>query len=248
MGVKLNKFRQIFNLFLSLALISVAVGIFVYFLTTPEQRKTATFWMSMGLLLFSAVLSTLFASRIVLGGDDRQPPHTFTQYLLTGLYVLFVVAMSIVNAFAQFSTLNYFLIHLAGGLVFLLPLQFVNMAALKGAGWEQEVHEAKDRMSDASTRLNDLLSRIESERREALGCLAPIRKLADNLLYAEPSRGDRGTEEALDRALDDLQVKGEMLLASSEKDLDARVEDLTRATLTAERVLKARNEAIVRKR
>lgn len=246
MGAKLNKFRQIFNLFLTLALVCVAVGIFVYFLTTPEQRRATTFWMSMGLLLFSAVLSALFASRVVLGGDSRQAPHTFTQCLLVGMYVLCVIALSIVNAFVQFSTLNYFLLHLAGGLVFLLPLQFVGMAGLKSAGQKQEVRESKDRLGDASTRLNDLLSRIETERRDAVECLPPVRKLADNLLYAEPSRGDRASEQALDKALDELQVKGEMLLSSPEKDLESRVQDMIRAALAADRALKTRNDAIVR--
>lgn len=248
MGTKLNKARQVFNLFLTLALICVAAGIFIYFLTTPEQRKATTFWMSMGLLLFSAVLSALFASRIVYSDDGRQPSHTFTQYMLASLYVLFVIAMSVLNAFAQFSTLNYFLLHLAGGVVFLLPLQLINMAALKSAGDKDAAREARNRTGDASSRLYDLLSRIETGQREAGECLTPMRKLVDNLLYADPSQGSRQTEDALDKALDEVHVKGEMLLSAAAKDVGTRVEDLVRATIAAERALKNRNDAIVRNR
>jgi hypothetical protein len=250
MGVQLNKSRQAFNIFLTLAVICVVAGVFIYFLTTPEQRNT-TFWISMGLLLFSAVLSGLFAVRIVYSDAGRQPPHTFTQLALAFLYVLFVILASTFNAFAQMKVLHYFLLHAAGGLVFLLPLQLVNMAGLKSAGGRQVVRQARKRLGDDSARMNGLLSRIGNERPEVASALTPLRKLAENLLYAEPTQAPQSEETALTRALDEIQIKGELLLSASGADLagrdaDARREELLRAVLEADRALKARNEAILR--
>ncbi|MDR1732402.1 MAG: hypothetical protein LBR61_09965 [Synergistaceae bacterium] len=244
MGVQLNKFRQAFNIFLTLAAVCVVAGIFIYFLTTPEQRNT-TFWISMGLLLFSAVLSGLFAARIVYSDSSRQPPHTFTQLMLACLYVVFVILASVFNAFVQMSVLRYFLLHVAGGLVFLLPLQFINMAALKSGGAQQVVREAKNRLGDESARVNDLLSRFGA-RPDMAGALTPLRKLADNLLYSEPTQASKGVEAALTRTLDEVQVKGELLLSASGEETSARLDDLIRAAVEADRALKARNEAILR--
>jgi hypothetical protein len=241
MGVQLNRFRQAVNIFLTLALVCVVIGVFIYFFTTPEDRGT-TFWMSMGLLLFAGILSALFASRIACSDSDRQPPHTFTQLTLAFLYVLFVVIASLVNAFAKMSVLNYFLLHAAGGVVFLLPLQFVNMAALKSGGAKQVIREAKSRLGDESARLAELVSRVETEGRVA-ECLPSLRKLADNLLYSEPTQAPKGVEAALSRALDEVQVRGELLLSSPGPSAN---EDLLRAVMTADRALRARNEAILR--
>ena len=246
MGVRLDRFRQVFNLFLTLALICVVAGVFVYFLTTPEQRKAVTFWMSMGLLFLAALVFTLFAARIVYSDSARQVPHTFAQLALISLYVVFVILASIANAFIQMTALRYFLLHVAGGFVILLPLQLTNMASLKSAGTRQAACDIKIRLKEESDRLNDLLDRIENERGKVTECLPPVRKLADNLLYSDPSPAPRSAERALEKALDELQVKGELVLSAQEKDLESRMQDLIRAYLAADRALKNRGEAIVR--
>ena len=246
MGVRLNKFRQVLNLFLILALLSVVAGIFVYFLTLPEQRKETTFWMSIGLLFFAFLLATLFAARIVYSDDDRQPSYTFTQYILVCVYILFVIAAIFSNAFLKMSVQNYFLLHLAGGVFLLLPIQLVNMASIKSGGAKQEAREARKRLYDASARVKDLVARVEEAKPTAARSLTSLRKLADDLYHSEPSQALHPLEQSLDRFLDELQVRGEMLLASSEQESDAGFEELTRAALAADRALKSRNEAVLR--
>ena len=238
MGVQLNKFRQAFNIFLTLALVCVVAGIFIYFFTTPDNRDT-TFWMSMGLLLFAGVLSALFASRIVYSDDSRQPPHTFTQLMLAFLYVIFVIAASVVNAFVKMSVLNYFLFHTAGGLVFLLPLQFINMAALKSGGAKAVAEKARSSLRDESTRVQNLLSRIQSKHHGV--DVTKLRKLADNLLYSEPAQAPKATERALAMTIDDLEARAELFLSDP-----TNVSALMEAADAADRALKARNEAILR--
>ena len=90
-----NKVRQVFNLFLIMLLIVAATGVFIYFLTTPEQRGT-TFWISMGFLLFALVLETLQASGIAMRSNGgKEIPAGFSKVILGGLYFIFVIAMSI---------------------------------------------------------------------------------------------------------------------------------------------------------
>jgi hypothetical protein len=238
MGVQLNKCRQAVNIFLTLALVCVVIGVFIYFFTSPESRDT-TFWMSMGLLLLAGALSALFAVRIIYSGDGRQPPHTLTQLMLAFLYVFFVIAASIINAFVKMSVLNYFLLHAAGGLVFLLPLQFVNMAALKSGGAKAVAEKARNSMRDEPARVQNLLSRITSRHPGA--DVTKLRKLADNLLYSEPAQAPNAVERALSMAIDDLEARGELFM-SDPGSSDA----LSDAADAADRALKARNEAILR--
>jgi len=238
MGVQLNKFRQVFNTFLTLALVCVVVGVFIYFFTTPEDRGT-TFWMSMGLLLFAGILCALFAERIVFSDDSRQPPHTFTQLMLALLYIVFVIAAAIVNAFVKMSVLNYFLLHAAGGLFFLLPIQFVNMAALKSGGEKAVAEKARSSLRDESARVQTLLSRIQSKHPGV--DVTKLRKLADNLLYSEPAQAPQAVERALAMTIDDLEARGELFLSDP-----ASVSALLEAADAVDRALKARNEAILR--
>ena len=122
MGKFFNKIRQVFNLFLIMLLIAAATAVFVYFLTTPEQRGT-TFWISIGFLTAALVLCTLFASRIAMRGNSgRAVPGHFAQLFLIFAYFAFVVIISIVNAFKNFGVTTYLLIHVGGLFVFMLPL------------------------------------------------------------------------------------------------------------------------------
>ena len=240
MGVQLNKFRQAVNIFLILILLCVVAGIFIYFFTTPENRGT-TFWMSMGLLLFAVIISAMFAARIAYSDDSRQPPHTFVQLLLAFLYVIFVITASFFNAFAKMSVLNYFLLHVALGLVFLLPLHFINMAALKSGGAKAVAEKARINLKDYSIRVQNVLSRVENR----FGAdTAKLRKLVDNLLYSEPSQAPNAVERALGMAIDDLEARAELFLTNPESAKAG--EALHEAMDAADKALKARNEAILK--
>ena len=128
MRVQLNKLRKPENIFLTLLLACALAGLFVFFFTIPVNRDF-TLWMSIGFLAFAGVLSVLFASRTAsrssteLSGYSRHPPLTFVQLLFAFLYVVFVIIASLFNVFVKMTVPHYFLLHVAIGLVFLLPLR-----------------------------------------------------------------------------------------------------------------------------
>ena len=207
-------------------------------MTTPEQRDV-TFWISIGVLVFAGVVDALFASRIVYSDNSRQPPHTFTQLALAILYTVAVVALAVVNGFSRFGTVNYFLAHIAAGLVFLLPLQMINMAAVKSGAAKEVTENARNNLKDESLRVQNVLSRIESKHPDA--DMTKLRKLADNLLYSEPAQASKAVERALEMTLDDLEARADLFISDP-----ASVSALSEAVNAADRALKARNEAILR--
>jgi hypothetical protein len=241
MGKGLNKFRQVFNIFLSLALICAVVAVFLFFLTEREQRGV-TFWMSIGILVFAGVVDALFASRIVFSDDTRQPPHTFTQLALAVFYTAAVIILSVVNGFVRFSAMNYFLIHVGVGFVFLLPLQMINMAAVKSGGAKAVARKAANNLRGESDRVSRVASRIESGRPGA--DVTAMKKLADNLLYSEPAQAPKAVERALSMTIDDMEARAEIFLSSPDSRQSEK--ELADAVASADRALKARNEAILR--
>ena len=242
MGVRLNKAHQVLNIFLILAVICAVAAAFLFFLTKPEQR-VAAFWVSMGVLVFAGVVDAMFASRIVFSDDGRQPPHAFTQLALAALYTAAVIILAVVNGFSGFSLVNYFLIHIGVGLVFLLPLQMINMAAVKSAGEKSVAEYSRNNLKDESLRVENIVSRIES--RHPGSNVTKLRKLADNLLYSEPSQAPKAVERALTLSIDDLEARAGMFIAAPDPSMQVR-EALSEAADAADRALKARNEAILR--
>jgi hypothetical protein len=240
MGARLNKFHQVFNLFLTLGLICAVVAVFLFFLTKPEQRD-ATFWISIGVLVFAGVLDAMFASRIAFSDDSRQPPHTFTQLTLTVLYTAVVIVLAVVNGLSRFGGVIYFLVHIGVGLLFLLPLQMVNMAAVKSGGQKSVAERARNNLRDEAARVQNMLSRVEG--RLPGSDATKLRKLADNLLYSEPADAPKAIERALAMAIDDLEARAELCMSNPDP---SAYTALSVATDAADRALKARNEAILR--
>ena len=241
-----NKVRHIFNLFLLLFLVAVVTGVCVWFLTTPEARGI-TFWMSMGFLAFAALLGTLFASRIVIRSNaGREVPHGFSHIYLLALYFIFVIAMAVANARIAFSVTTYFLIHIVGLAVFLVPLLLTNMAMLKLSGADRrEERQGRQKLAAAATRVRDMaedLKGIVAGDRERI---APLLALADSLQYSDPSAAPREAENALKEALETLDEEVEMMLASPDAERGERWEKLLRACIKAERALEARNTALL---
>jgi hypothetical protein len=242
MGVRLNKFHQVFNIFLTLGLICAVAAVFLFFLTKPEQRDV-TFWISIGVLVFAGVLDAMFASRIVFSDDSRQPPHTFTQLALAVLYTVVVIVLAVVNGLSRFGVVNYFLVHIGVGLVFLLPLQMVNMAAVKSGGQKSVAERTRNNLRDEAARVQNILSRVESHVPGSN--VTKLRKLADNLLYSEPADAPPAIERALTMAIDDLEARAEIFIADPDPSIPTRTA-LSDAVDAADRALKVRNEAILR--
>ena len=243
-----NKVRHIFNLFLLLFLVAVVAGVCVWFLTTPEARGT-TFWMSMGFLAFAALLGTLFASRIVLRSNaGREIPHGFSHIYLLALYFIFVIAMAVANARIAFSVTTYFLIHIVGLAVFLIPLLLTNMAMLKLSGADrEEQRQGRQNLAAAAMRVRNMAEDLKSA---AAGQerIAPLLGLADALQYSDPSAAPGEAEDALKGALDALDEEAGMMMASPDTERGDRWEKVLRACVKAERALEARNAALLNSR
>lgn len=243
-----NKIRQVFNLFLLLSLVAVVTGVCVWFLTTPEARGV-TFWISMGFLGFAALVGTLFASRIALrSNSSREVPHGFSHIYLLVLYFIFVVVMAVVNARMAFSVTTYFLIHIVGLAVFLIPLLLTNMAMLRLSGADRrEQSQGRQNLALTATRVKNLAEDLQSAAPGERERVAPILRLADSLQYADPTLAPKEAEDALKLALDALDEEIGMLL-SSPADREARWESVLRACVRADRALTARNETLLRSR
>ncbi|MDR1978512.1 MAG: hypothetical protein LBQ42_07245 [Synergistaceae bacterium] len=154
-----------------------------------------------------------------------------------------VIALAVVNGFSGFSLVNYFLIQIGAGLVFLLPLQMINMAAVKSADGKSIARNARNNLKNEATRVENILSRIE--RKQPGSNVTKLRKLADNLLYSEPAQAPKPVERALTLSIDDLEARAEMFMADTEPSISVR-EELSEAADAADKALKARNEAILR--
>ena len=235
MGKFFNKIRQVFNLFLIMSLIAAATAVFVYFLTTPEQRGT-TFWISAGFLVFALVLETLMASGIAMRSNGgKEIPAGFSKVILGGVYFLFVIVMSIGNAFANFSVTKYMLIHVGGLVVFLVPMIMMNMASLRLSGADRkEREEGRLNLSSMANRVNYIF-----EDMKAAGLpkdsLSQLVNFSEALRYSDPAPASSKLEKNLEEAVKNLET------AAQTKDIT----EISRAFTAAERALKERNEFVI---
>ena len=246
MGKFFDKIRQVFNLFLIMLLIAAVAAVFIYFLTTPEQRGT-TFWISIGFIAAALVLSTLFASRIAMRGNSgRAVPGHFAQMFLAIAYFAFVIIIAVVNAFQNFSTVTYLLIHVAGLFVFMLPLILMNMAMLKQDNSERRQQEAgRVDLSIKANHVENILSDITAIAPHlAVGDrLSKIKNLAESLRYSDPTPGPRALENALNNALNNLEDIASGL--TSLEDVNNKLPEILKAVTSADRALTDRNTAVL---
>lgn len=230
-----NKVRQVFNLFLILLLITVATAVFVYFLTTPEQRGT-TFWISAGFLFFALVLETLMASGIAMRSNNgKEIPVGFSKVILGGIYFLFVIVMSVGNAFANFSITKYMLIHIGGLVVFLVPMIMMNMASLRLSGADRkEREEGRLNLSSMANKVNYIFEDMKAAGLPQ-SALSQLANFSDALRYSDPAPASGRLEKNLEEAVNKLET------AAQTKD----VAEISRAFTAAERALKERNEFVI---
>ena len=235
MGKFFNKIRQVFNLFLIMLLIAAAAAVFVYFLTTPEQRGT-TFWISVGFLGFALVLETLMASGIAMRSNKgKEVPVGFSKVILGGLYFVFVIAVSIWNAFKGFSTTAYILIHVGGLVVFLIPMIMMNMASLRMSGADRkEREEGRLNLSSLANKVAYVADDMKANGMDQADIMR-VANLAEALRYSDPAPASSKIERELDLAVQRLVVAAE----------SKNPEDISRACLEAERALKDRNDFVI---
>lgn len=237
MGKFFNKIRQVFNIFLINALIGLAAAVFVYFLTTPEQRAGTTFWISVGFLIFALVYETLTFSGIAMRSHEgRDVPVGFTQIVVAGIYFVFVIVVSVWNALSGFTVLKYSLIHLGGLVVFFVPMMLINMFKLKQHGSDRrQQSEGRQNLSSMASKVAYIVDDLKAAGLSQSDLSALI-NLSEKLRYSDPTPASGKIERALDDALKNLQS----IAAKPEHDLG----EILRACTIAERALTERNEAV----
>lgn len=234
MGKFFNKLRQVFNIFLLMLLIALAAAVFVYYLTTPEQRGP-TFWISVAFLVFALILETLQASGIAMRSNSgRNIPVSFSKFILGAVYFLFVIVMSFWNAFDPFTTTKYMLIHIGGLVVFLIPMVLINMAELKLSGSDRK-QQAEGRITLASmaNNISYVIDDLKSQGFQGSE-LSQLVNLSEALRYSDPTPASGKIERALSDAVKNIQD------AAESQDINA----VLRACTLAERALNERNEAV----
>ena len=234
MGKFFNKVRQVFNIFLIMALIGLVSAVFVYYLTTPEQRGT-TFWISVGFLVFGLVLETLlFAGIAWRGNKGKNIPVSFSKAILGGLYFLFVIVVSFWNAYSGWSVIHYMLVHVGGLAVFLVPMGLINMAELKLSSSESK-HQAEGRLNLSS--MASTVGYIAEDLKKAgmsQEVISQVMRLSEAVRYSDPTPASGRLERSLEDAVRGLQE------AARSGDSNA----VNSACVTAERALKDRNEYV----
>ena len=238
MGKFFNKLRQVFNIFLIMLLIGLAAAVFVYFLTTPEQRGT-TFWISVGFLIFALVFETLMFSGIAMRSNGgKEIPMSFTKVILAGIYFVFVICVSVWNAFANFSVIKYMLIHIGGLVVFFVPMLLINMAALKLSGSDRkQQEEGRLNLSTLANKINYIVDDLRASGISSQD-LMQLTNFSEALRYSDPTPASRRTERELEEAVKNLES------VSLNKDIN----EISRACTLAERALRTRNDEVINSR
>ncbi len=231
MGKFFNKIRQVFNIFLLMALIGVAAAVVTYFLTTPEQRGI-TFWISAGFIIFALVLETLLFSGVAMRSNNgRNIPVSFTKVILGGLYFLFVVVAAVWCAVGAWSLARLAVIHVVGLVVFLVPMILINMAELRLTGSDRkQQEEGRATLSLLAVKVADVYDDLKNSGVPN----AQVLKLSEALRYSDPTPASGKLERALDDAVNNL------VEAAKSNDMGT----ITGACTLAERALRERNEYV----
>ena len=234
MGKFFSKIRQVFNIFIIMALIGIAAALFAYYLTTPEQRGT-TFWISAGFLVFGLILETLmFAGIAWRGNGGKNVPVGFSKAIIGGVYFVFVIVVAIWCAYSEWSVTKYVLVHVGGLVVFLVPMGLINMAELKLSDSESRA-QAEGRVNIAT--MSSHIGYIADEMRTAgmtQEAISAVRKFAEAVKYSDPTPASGKLERGLENAVRDIEN------AAKSQDSQSVIEACT----LAERALRERNDYV----
>ncbi|MBQ7543441.1 MAG: hypothetical protein IJT02_00705 [Synergistaceae bacterium] len=235
MGKFFSKLRQVFNIFLLSALIAAVAALFIYFLTTPEQRGT-TFWISVAFLGVAFVLQTLQAMGIAWRSNGgKNIPVGFSKLILGFVYFLFVIVMAVGNALYPFTTVKYLLIHVAGLAVFLVPMVLMNMAELKlSDATTRQQAEGREHLAHLAAKVGYIADDLKASD-AAAQIISQVMRFSESILYSDPTPAGRKIERALEEAVEALED------AAKGKD----TAEVQRACTLAERALRERNEAVL---
>ena len=234
MGKFFSKIRQVFNIFLIMALIGAAAAVFAYYLTTPEQRGT-TFWISAAFLVFGLVLETLmFAGIAWRGNNGKNVPVGFSKAIIGGVYFVFVIVVAVWCAYSEWSVTRYMLVHVGGLVVFLVPLGLINMAELKLSDATAR-QQAEGRVNIAT--ISSRIGYIADEMRTAgmtQEAISQVMRFSEAVKYSDPTPASGKLERGLENAVREIE--------NAAKSQDS--ESVIKACTLAERALKERNDYV----
>ena len=234
MGKFFSKLRQVFNIFLLMALIGLAAAVFTYYLTTPGQRGL-TFWISAGFIVFALVLETLMFSGIAMRSNKgRNIPVSFSKAILGGLYFVFVIVIAVWNARSDWGTTRLILTHVGGLVVFLVPMMLINMAELKLTdATARQQSEGRANLAGLASRVGYIAGDLKNAGMSQPDVMRVV-NFADALKFSDPSPASGRLERALEDAVKGLED------AASSGDAQA----VMKACALAERSLNERNEYV----
>lgn len=234
MGKFFSKIRQVFNIFLIMALIGLAAAVITYYLTTPEQRGT-TFWISAGFIVFALVVETLmFAGIAWRGNGGKNIPVSFSKVIIGGVYFLFTIVIAVWNAYAGWTVTRLMLIHVGGLVVFLVPMGLINMAELKlSDATARQQSEGRANLASMSSQIGYIADdmRTAGMSQEAI---AQVMRLSEAVKYSDPTPASGKLERGLESAMNELETA-----AKSHDE-----QSVIRACTLAERALSQRNEYV----
>lgn len=234
MGKFFNKIRQVFNIFLIMALIGLAAAVFTYYLTEPEQRGT-TFWISVGFIVFALVMETLiFAGIAWRGNKGRNIPVSFSKAIIGGIYFAFVVIAALWCGFGGWTVTRCLLVNIGGLVAFLVPMTLINMAELKlSDSATKQQDEGRVNLSSLAGKLSYVADDLKAAGVDDES-VARVVRFSEAVKYSDPTPAKSGLERALDEAVRGIEE------AAGTKDLQA----VMKACTIAERALRERNEYV----
>lgn len=234
MGKFFSKIRQVFNIFLIMALIGLAAAVITYYLTTPEQRGT-TFWISAGFIVFALVVETLmFAGIAWRGNGGKNIPVSFSKVIIGGVYFLFTIVIAVWNAYAGWTVTRLMLIHVGGLVVFLVPMGVINMAELKlSDATARQQSEGRANLASMSSQIGYIADDMRTAGMSQ-EVIAQVMRLSEAVKYSDPTPASGKLERGLESAMNELEAA-----AKSHDE-----QSVIRACTLAERALSQRNEYV----
>lgn len=234
MGKFFSKIRQVFNIFLIMALIGLAAAVITYYLTTPEQRGT-TFWISAGFIVFALVVETLMFARIAWRGNGgKNIPVSFSKVIIGGVYFLFTIVIAVWNAYAGWTVTRLMLIHVGGLVVFLVPMGLINMAELKlSDATARQQSEGRANLASMSSQIGYIADDMRTAGMSQ-EVIAQVMRLSEAVKYSDPTPASGKLERGLESAMNELETA-----AKSHDE-----QSVIRACTLAERALSQRNEYV----
>ena len=234
MGKFFSKIRQVFNIFIIMALIGLAASVFVYFLTTAEQRGT-NFWVSVGFIIFAMVVETLmFAGIAMRGNGGKNVPVGFSKIILGGLYFVFAIVIAFWNAHSEWTMTRLMLTEIGGLVVFLVPMGLINMAELKlSDASSRQQSEGRLNLASMSSKIAYIADEMKSSGMTE-DAIAQVMRLSEAVKYSDPTPASGKLERSLERAVEDVE----------EAVKSGDVQNVIRACTLAERALKERNDYV----